>query len=104
MYGLIMDYQADSVPAIVKRAEEVFRREGGCVLPGLPDRQIHRTTFRQMIRRAKQFAVALKQLGELRRASELQPSGGTTHSTWKPIWQFLRSESGAAYPESSPSP
>src|SRR5277367_5260033 len=60
MYGLIMDYQL-TVPTIVKRAEEVFGEKQ--VVCRLPDRQIHRTTFRQMIRRAKQFAVALKQLG-----------------------------------------
>jgi fatty-acyl-CoA synthase len=57
MQGLIMDYQLN-VPAIMRRAEQLFAdRE---IVSRLPDRSWHRTTYADLVRRAKQLALALR--------------------------------------------
>jgi fatty-acyl-CoA synthase len=60
MHGLIMDFQL-TIPAMLRRAEQLHHdRE---VVTRLPDRSIHRTTYSQVISRAKRLAVALQTLG-----------------------------------------
>ena len=60
MRGLIMDYQL-TVPAILRRAEQLFGRKE--IVTRLPDRSFHRYTYADLVRRAKQLAVALRELG-----------------------------------------
>jgi fatty-acyl-CoA synthase len=58
--GLMMDYQL-TVPAILRRAESL---SGHVEIVGRrADGSLHRYTYRDMIRRAKQLAVALARLG-----------------------------------------
>jgi len=60
MHGLIMDFQL-TIPTLLRRAEQLhFDRE---VVTRLHDKSLHRYTYGDAIRRAKQLAVALKKLG-----------------------------------------
>ena len=60
MNGLMMDFPL-TLPPILRRAETFFgERE---IVTRLPDRSFHRYTYRDMARRAKQLAVALRKLG-----------------------------------------
>ena len=60
MDGLMMDFQL-TLPAILRRAEQLFgSRE---IVSRRPDKSLHRYTYADMTRRAKQLAVALQQLG-----------------------------------------
>ncbi len=60
MDGQMMDFQL-TLPHILKRAETYFAR--GEIVTRLPDKSFHRTTHGETMRRAKQLAVALQQLG-----------------------------------------
>ena len=60
MDGQMMDFQL-TLPHILKRAETYFAR--GEIVTRLPDKSFHRTTHGETLRRAKQLAVALQQLG-----------------------------------------
>ena len=61
MQGLMMDDYQLTLPPILRRAETFFGDQE--VVTRLPDKSFHRYTFRDMARRAKQLAVALKKLG-----------------------------------------
>src|SRR5436189_648335 len=56
----MMDFQL-TLPHILKRAETYFG--DGEIVTRLPDRSLHRTTYRDTMRRARQLAVALGTLG-----------------------------------------
>jgi fatty-acyl-CoA synthase len=60
MKGLMMEYQL-TLPTILRRAEALFSHKE--VITRLPDRSIHRYTYRDFARRTKKLAVALQQLG-----------------------------------------
>lgn len=60
MRGLIMDYQL-AIPAIVRRNEQFFGHK--TVVTRLPDRTIARQSYADVVKRAKQLAVALTELG-----------------------------------------
>ena len=60
MDGQMMDFQL-TLPHILKRAELYFGR--GEIVTRLPDKSFHRTTYGDTMRRSRQLAVALKQLG-----------------------------------------
>jgi fatty-acyl-CoA synthase len=60
MDGLMMEYQL-TLPTILRRVEQYFGDKG--VATRLPDKSFHRYTYTDMGRRAKQLAVALKELG-----------------------------------------
>jgi len=55
-----MDYQL-TLPTILRRAEALFGKKE--IVSRLPDRSIHRYTYRDFALRAKKLAVALQQLG-----------------------------------------
>ncbi|MEI9917468.1 MAG: long-chain fatty acid--CoA ligase [Bacteroidota bacterium] len=60
MRGLMMDYQL-TLPTILRRAESLYGdRE---VVSHLPDRTIHRYTYRDFAKRAKKLSAALRGLG-----------------------------------------
>jgi fatty-acyl-CoA synthase len=60
MRGLMMDYQL-TLPAIMRRAEKLSgSRE---IVSRRADRSIHRYSYAEMIRRAKQLAIALQTMG-----------------------------------------
>jgi fatty-acyl-CoA synthase len=56
----MMDYQL-TLPTILRRAESLFGDKE--VISRLPDRSIHRYTYRDFAKRSKKLAVALQQLG-----------------------------------------
>jgi fatty-acyl-CoA synthase len=58
--GLMMDYQL-TLTAILQRAETMSPRKE--IVTRLPDRSIHRYTYKDMARRARQLAMALQGLG-----------------------------------------
>jgi len=58
--GQMMDFQL-TLPHILKRAELYFAR--GEIVTRLPDKSFHRTTYGETMRRSRQLAVALRQLG-----------------------------------------
>jgi fatty-acyl-CoA synthase len=58
--GLTMDYQL-TVPAIARRAEQLFARRP--VVSRRPDGTLHRTTYGEVLRRARRLAAALQSLG-----------------------------------------
>lgn len=60
MKGLMMDYQL-TLPTILRRAETFFGKKE--IVTRLPDKSIHRYTYRDLARRAKKLAVALRNLG-----------------------------------------
>src|ERR1700761_3061889 len=60
MKGLMMDYQL-TLPTILRRAETLFGKKE--IVSRLPDRSIHRYTYKDFARRAKKLAVAFHQLG-----------------------------------------
>ncbi|HET7036377.1 MAG TPA: long-chain fatty acid--CoA ligase [Thermomicrobiaceae bacterium] len=60
MDGLMMDYQL-TLPTILERAERIFPHQE--IVSRLPDKSLHRYTYRDMARRARQLAAALRQLG-----------------------------------------
>lgn len=60
MRGLMMDYQL-TVPAILRRAETLFGHKE--IVTRLPDRTLHRYTYRDLARRVRQLADALGKLG-----------------------------------------
>src|SRR5689334_21872966 len=60
MKGLMMDYQL-TLPTILRRAETLFGKKE--VVSRLPDKSIHRYTYRDFAIRAKKLAVALHRLG-----------------------------------------
>jgi fatty-acyl-CoA synthase len=60
MDGQMMDFQL-TLPHILKRAETYFGR--GEIVTRLPDKSFHRTTYAETLRRSRQLAVALAQLG-----------------------------------------
>jgi fatty-acyl-CoA synthase len=60
MRGLMMDYQL-TVPTILRRAETLFGDKE--VVSHLPDRSVHRYTYRDFAKRAKKLSVALASLG-----------------------------------------
>ncbi len=60
MDGLMMDYQL-TLPAILKRAEELYPRKE--IVTRKPDKSLHRYTHADFVNRAKRLAVALKRLG-----------------------------------------
>ena len=60
MQGLMMDYQL-TIPAILKRADDVFGRKE--IVTRLPDKSFHRYTYADFVRRAKKLTVALQKLG-----------------------------------------
>ncbi len=60
MRGLMMEYQL-TVPTILRRAEALFGKKE--IVTRLPDKSIHRYTYRDFAARAKKLAVALHQLG-----------------------------------------
>ncbi len=55
-----MEYQL-TLPTILRRAEALFGKKE--IVTCLPDKSIHRYTYRDFARRAKKLAVALQQLG-----------------------------------------
>lgn len=60
MRGLMMDYQL-TLPTILRRAESLFGDKE--VVSQLPDRTIHRYTYRDFAKRAKKLSAALRALG-----------------------------------------
>jgi fatty-acyl-CoA synthase len=60
MRGLMMDYQL-TLPTILRRAETLFAEKE--IISRLPDKSIHRYSYRDFARRTKKLAVALYQLG-----------------------------------------
>jgi fatty-acyl-CoA synthase len=58
--GLMMDFQL-TLPPMLRRAEQFFGDKE--IVTRLPDKSFHRYTYRDMARRSKQLAVALKRLG-----------------------------------------
>lgn len=60
MKGLMMDYQL-TLPTILRRAETLFGNK--TIISRLPDRSIHRYTYRDLAERTKKLAVALHRLG-----------------------------------------
>lgn len=60
LQGLMMDYQL-TLPTILRRAESLFGDKE--IVTRLPDKSIHRYTYRDMVSRTKKLAVALQQLG-----------------------------------------
>ena len=60
MDGQMMDFPL-TLAHLLKRAETYFGR--GEIVTRLPDRSLHRTTYADTMRRSKQLAVALQQLG-----------------------------------------
>ncbi len=60
MKGLMMDYQL-TLPTVLRRAETLFGDKA--IISRLPDRSIHRYTYRDLATRTKKLAVALRHLG-----------------------------------------
>src|ERR1700742_687389 len=60
MKGLMMEYQL-TLPTVLRRAEALFGEKE--IVSCLPDKSIHRYTYRDFAKRAKKLAVALSQLG-----------------------------------------
>src|SRR5579863_5975112 len=60
MRGLMMEYQL-TLPTILRRAENLFGSKE--IVTRLPDRSIHRYTYRDFGKRVRQLAVALRGLG-----------------------------------------
>jgi fatty-acyl-CoA synthase len=60
MKGLMMDYQL-TLPTILRRAESLFGNKE--IVSCLPDKSIHRYTYRDFAVRAKKLSNALKKLG-----------------------------------------
>jgi fatty-acyl-CoA synthase len=60
MDGLMMDFQL-TLPTLLRRAESYFGEKE--IVTRLPDKSFHRYTYADMARRAKQLAVALRELG-----------------------------------------
>ncbi|HEX3722668.1 MAG TPA: AMP-binding protein, partial [Nitrolancea sp.] len=60
MDGLMMEFQL-TLPVILRRAETYFGRKE--IVSRLPDRSLHRYTYRDMAERAKRLSVLLTQLG-----------------------------------------
>lgn len=60
MRGLIMDYQL-TVPAMLRRTEQLFGHKE--IVTRLPDKRLHRHTYREMVERSKRLALGLKSLG-----------------------------------------
>jgi fatty-acyl-CoA synthase len=58
--GLMMDYQL-TLPTILRRVETYFPDKE--IVTRLPDKSVHRYTYRDLARRSRQLAVALKELG-----------------------------------------
>jgi fatty-acyl-CoA synthase len=58
--GLMMDFQL-TVPTILRRAETYFGDKE--LITRMPDRSFHRTTYADVMRRAKALGVALRGLG-----------------------------------------
>jgi acyl-CoA synthetase (AMP-forming)/AMP-acid ligase II len=58
--GQMMDFPL-TLTHLLRRAETYFGR--GEIVSRLPDKSFHRTTYAETMRRAKQLAVALRQLG-----------------------------------------
>ncbi|HEY8727679.1 MAG TPA: AMP-binding protein, partial [Gaiellaceae bacterium] len=60
MDGLMMDFPL-TLPTLLRRAETYFGEKE--IVTRLPDKSFHRYTYADMTRRAKQLAVALRELG-----------------------------------------
>ncbi len=60
MRGLMMDYQL-TLPTLLRRAETYFPDKE--IVSRLQDASFHRTNYRHLMRRSKQLAVALRELG-----------------------------------------
>jgi fatty-acyl-CoA synthase len=60
MKGLMMDYQL-TLPTILRRAEALFWHKE--IVSRLPDKSIHRYTYRDFAIRVRKLAIALEQLG-----------------------------------------
>jgi fatty-acyl-CoA synthase len=60
MKGLMMDYQL-SIPTILRRAESLFSHKE--IISLLPDKRIHRYTYKDLSLRVKKLASALVKLG-----------------------------------------
>jgi len=60
MKGLMMDYQL-TLPTILRRAESLYAEKE--IVSRLPDGSIHVYNYRELARRSKKLAVALRQLG-----------------------------------------
>jgi fatty-acyl-CoA synthase len=72
MRGLMMEYQL-TLPTILRRAETLFGDKE--IVTRLPDRSIHRYTYRDFATRTKRLAVALRQLG-------IQPGDRVATLSW----------------------
>ena len=77
MDGLMMDFQL-TLPHVLRRVETYYGANE--IVSRLPDKSFHRTTWGESMRRAKQLAVALSELG-LERGDRSRRSAGTTTST-----------------------
>ncbi|WP_336518490.1 long-chain fatty acid--CoA ligase [Pollutibacter soli] len=60
MKGLMMDYQL-TIPTIMRRAESLFSHKE--IVTRLPDKRIHRYTYKDFSLRVKRLATALTELG-----------------------------------------
>ncbi len=60
MQGLMMDFQL-TVPVILRRAETLFANK--TIVTRLPDKSLHRYTYREMGARSRQLGAALKKMG-----------------------------------------
>jgi len=60
MKGLMMDFQL-TVPVILRRAETLFGSK--LIITRLPDKSLHRYTYRDMAARSRQLSAALKKIG-----------------------------------------
>ena len=60
MDGLMMDFQL-TLPHLLRRSETLLGN--GEIVTRLPDKSLHRTTYRETMARSRQLAVALQKLG-----------------------------------------
>jgi len=60
MKGLMMDFQL-TIPVILRRAETLFGSKP--IITRLPDKSMHRYTYRDMAARSRQLSAALKKIG-----------------------------------------
>jgi fatty-acyl-CoA synthase len=60
MHGLMMDFEL-TIPTLVRRAEQYHARKQ--IVSRLPDRSLHRTTYGELIVRARKLGTALEKLG-----------------------------------------
>ena len=89
--GLMMDFPL-TLPHLLRRAETYFGEKE--IVTRLPDKSFHRYTYADMARRAKQLAVALRQLG-------LEPGDRVATLCWNHYQHTRRTSASRAAASSS---